>query len=84
MSENPTYQLVAIDAAGDDVQRFEVPALPLRPQDVLVVRPPEGYILTHEEARLVKEQIEARLPGQRVLVFVLPFDLLRLEQAPDA
>lgn len=78
------YQLVAINAAGEEVQRVEVQALPLRPQDVLVVRPPEGWIWDQDETRVLRERIEALCPGQRVLVFAEHVELLRLELAQPA
>ena len=78
------YQLVAINAAGEEVQRVEVQALPLRPQDVLVVRPPDGYVLSEVEALRLKAQLEARLPGQRVLVFAEHLELFRLELSQPA
>lgn len=83
MSEPVTYQLVGLDGDGREVERFAVQALPLRPQDVLVVRPPEGYYLTSEQAQQVKAALEERLPGQRVLVFIERVDLLRLEMVSD-
>lgn len=78
--EATTYQLIALDAQGQERGRYPVASLSFRPGDVLVVQI-QGNRTKHEI-----EQIRAALgqlfPPERVLIVSDDVRFLRLEAQP--
>jgi sarcosine oxidase gamma subunit len=83
MNTVATYRLVGLDAAGAAVHTFDIRALPLRPDDVLVVQLGPDVVLSEAEELRMRLALAERLPGQQVLIVSHGVTLLRLERVQE-